>query len=199
MLIAPRIPTLRTLSGLACAVVPFAVADHLAAEALALGSAAEAPSFVLRHLYLLLPLLAAAWAFARTIGLGTGRLEMIRRCALARAHLRGCGGVVNVVAFVFANLGFFAVTQLLEGDPIASGSLPAGIGCAIFGALLSSLVVFAFGRSLARAALTLVERMPLDRPPHAGLRPRVLIPTRSASATFTLFAPNRPPPLPSFL
>lgn len=198
MLTAPRTPPLRTLLGLACAVVPFAVAVHIAAEALALGSAAEAPDLILRHLYLLLPLAAAAWAFKNTLGLGAQRRETIRRCALARARLRSSGTATNAAVFTLANLGFFAVTQLLEGVPIASGSMLVGIACAVLGALLSAFAVFAFGRSLARAALALVERLPLGEAPLAAPRRMRFALARCASEPFTLLAPNRPPPLPSF-
>jgi len=183
--------------GLACAVVPFAVAVHLASEAIALGSAADAPSFLMRHLYLTLPLLGSLWAFKHTLGLGAERREMIRRCALARAQLRECGTVANAVTFTLANLGFFAATQLLEDVPIASGSLIVGIGCAVLGALLSALVVFAFGRSLARAALRLVEHVPPSDAPHDITGCVRFAPSRRASATFTLFVPSRPPPVPS--
>ena len=106
---------LRTLAGVTSAVVPFAIAVHLFAEALALGWPAIAPAFWLRHAYLLAPLALALWSFSQTVGLGTPHAEMIRRCALVRARLRAAGAGSTIAAFTVANLAFFGATQLLEG------------------------------------------------------------------------------------
>jgi len=112
--------SLRTLAGATSVVVPFAIAVHLVAEALALGAGAIDPDFWLRHAYLVVPLALALWSFSKTVGLGVPRSEMIRRCALVRAQLRRAGGGSTILAFAAANLAFFGLTQVLEGVPIAS-------------------------------------------------------------------------------
>jgi hypothetical protein len=193
-----RIPALSTLAGLACAVVPFAIIIHLVSEALALGSASETPNFFLRHAYLLVPLLFTAWSFSKTVGLGCARREVIRRCAIARSQLRTFGAWQNAVTFAAANLGFFCLTQLVEGVPIAAGSLFVGLAAAVVGSIVSAAVLFVFGRAIVGAALALVTR---SRLPRRGMRARriaFVVTTRCASNLFTLLAPNRPPPFLSF-
>jgi hypothetical protein len=184
----------RTLAGVTSAVVPFAIAVHLLAEGFALGSAALTPDFWLRHAYLLLPLALALWSFSRTVGLGSAHAETIRRCALVRAGLGATGAGSTIVALTVANLIFFAVTQLLEGVPIASESIGIGLTAAVLGALLSALIIFFWGRSLAATALAAV----VLRPRHLGgvtfARPGIVDVPRAAAAPFTLFVPNRPPP-----
>jgi hypothetical protein len=185
----------RIVAGMTAAVVPFSIAVHLLAEGLALGWAAIAPGFWLRHAYLLVPLALALWSFGRTVGLGTGRAEMIRRCALLRARLRAAGAGSTIVAFTLANLTFFGLTQLLEGEPIASGSIATGLIAAALGAVVSALAVFFWGRSLVATALAAAVRRPrLPRRLTLASRRIVEIP-RAAEAAFSLFVPNRPPPI----
>jgi hypothetical protein len=193
-----QLSSLRTLAGATSAVVPFAIGVHLCAEALALGAAAREASFWLRHVYLLLPLGLALWSFARTVGLGRRRAEMIRRCALVRARLRDAGGGSTIVGFTVANLAFFGVTQSLEGVPIASGSTVTGLGAALAGALLAALVIFCWTRSLVTLVTIAVARTRNARP-FARPRRRVVAASRAAASAFSLFVPNRPPPTPSFV
>jgi hypothetical protein len=189
---------LRTLAGVTSAVVPFAIAVHLVAEGLALGAGAIAPAFWLRHAYLLIPLALALWSFAYTLGLGAPHAETIRRCALVRARLRAAGAASTIVSFTVVNLVFFGVTQALEDVPIASASIGTGLTAAVLGALLSALVVFFWGRSLVAAVLTAaVARSRQPRRPTFAI-PRVVV-TRAAAAIFSLFVPNRPPPVLSSL
>jgi hypothetical protein len=166
----------------------------LGAEALALGAAAASGTFWLRHAYLLLPLLLAAWSFGSTVGLGCSRPEMIRRCALVRAQLRAVGGAHQIAAFAGANLALFGLSQAIEGAPIAAGSLGLGLAAALIGALLSSIIVFTWARTLAVALLVAVGRQ--RRGALASATRRILSPaiSRAASAAFSLFVPNRPPP-----
>jgi hypothetical protein len=185
---------LRTLAGATSAVVPFAIGVHLFAEALALGWGAIAPDFWLRHAYLLAPLALALWSFSRTVGLGAPHTEMIRRCALVRAQLRGAGAGSTIVAFTAANLAFFGITQLLEGMPIASASIGTGLTAAVFGALLSALVIFFWGRSLVATALAAAVSRPRQPGRLAFASRRIIAAPRAAAATFSLFVPNRPPP-----
>ncbi len=189
-----RLSFLRALAGTTSVVVPFAIGVHLAAEALALGPGAIAADFWLRHAYLLVPLALALWSFSRTLGLGAPRAETIRRCALVRARLRAAGAGSTVAAFTAANLVFFALTQLLEGVPIASASIGTGLTAAALGALLSALVIFFWGRSLVAIALEAVVRCPRAPGPQALARRRIVVVPRAAAATFSLFVPNRPPP-----
>jgi hypothetical protein len=190
-----RLATLRALAGATALVVPSAIAVHLGAEAFALGSAGA--DFWLRHAYLGVPLVLALWSFAGTVGLGRSRAEMVRRCALVRARVRCAGGGSTIAAFALANFAFFALTQLLEGVPIAQASLAGGLIAAAAGSLLSALVVFFFGRSIVASALGAVVRR---RRPRARIAPaprRPVVAARAAAAAFSLFVPNRPPPLPS--
>jgi hypothetical protein len=94
-----------------------------------------------------------------------------------------------------ANVAFFAVTQLIEGVPIASGDWCLGLAAALIGALVCSLFVLIFGRSIARAALGAIAELPR----HAAIDPArkhvtPWIAPRCAAAAFSLFIPNRPPP-----
>jgi hypothetical protein len=187
---------LRTLAGLTSVVVPFAIAVHLFAEGLALGPAgALAPAFWLRHAYMLVPLALALWSFSHTVGLSAGRSETIRCCALVRARMRAAGSGSSIVAFTVTNLAFFGVTQLMEGEPIASGSIATGLIAATLGALVSALVIFFCGRSFVAIALAAaVSRPRLPRRIALAFRRLVATP-RAAAAAFSLFIPNRPPPI----
>jgi hypothetical protein len=190
-----RLATVRSLAGATALVVPSSIAVHLGAEAFALGGAGA--EFWLRHAYLAVPLLAALWSFARTVGLGRSRAEMVRRCALVRARMRVAGGGSTIAAFALANAAIFGISQLVEGVPIASGSLSSGLIAAAAGSLLSALVIFIWGRSLVATALAAAVRRP-RLPCRRAFAPRSLaVPGRAAAATFTLFVPNRPPPVPS--
>jgi hypothetical protein len=185
---------MRTLAGATSVVVPFAIAVHLLAEAFALGAGAVDLDFWLRHAYLLVPLALALWSFSKTVGLGVPRPEMIRRCALVRAQLRRAGGGSTILAFAAANLVFFGVTQLLEGVPIASASIGTGLTAAVIGSLLSALVIYFWGRSLVARTLAAAVARPRAPGRLALARRRVVTIPRAASAAFSLFVPNRPPP-----
>ena len=185
---------LRTLAGVTCAVVPFAIAVHLIAEGIALGAAAFAAEFWLRHVYLLAPLGLSLWSFSRTVGLGAAHAETIRRCALVRAGVRSAGAGSTIVAFTVANLAFFGVTQVLEGLPIATESVGAGLAAAVLGALLSALIIFFWGRSLVATALDAAVLRPRNAARHTLARRRIVDIPRTAATTFSLFVPNRPPP-----
>lgn len=184
---------LRALAGAASAIVPAAIAVHLLAEGLALG--AVGPGFWLRHAYLLAPLGLALWSFSGTVGLGRPRPEMVRRCALIRAQLRATGAAPAIAMLAVANLVFFGVTQALEGDPIASGSIVVGLTAAVIGSLVAAISVNVAGRSIAATAIVAFSL----RARHPGStatprRPSTDVP-RTAASTFSLFIPNRPPPL----
>jgi hypothetical protein len=193
-----RFSPLRALAGATALVVPSAIGVHLAAESIALGGDAAHAAFWLRHAYLSVPLALALWSFARTAGLGCGRAEMVRRCALARARLREAGGGSTLAAFALANLAFFALTQTLEGVPIAGPSIGVGIAAAVFGSLLSALVVYGIGRSIVAIALAAVARLARSRRGVAPARVRLVVLPRAAASAFSLFVPNRPPPAASF-
>ena len=194
-----QLSSLRTLAGATSVVVPFAIGVHLGAEALALGAGAIGPDFWLRHAYLLVPLALALWSFSRTVGLGAPRTEMIRRCALVRAQLRHAGGGSTILAFTLANLVFFGLTQLLEGVPIASASIGTGLTAAAIGSLLSALVVYFWGRSIVATALAAVVSRPRNRSRFAFTRRRIVAVSRAAAYAFSLFVPNRPPPISSLV
>jgi hypothetical protein len=189
---------LRTLAGATAVVIPSAIAVHLAAESIALGDGAAHADFWLRHAYLSVPLCLALWSFARTVGLGCAHRELVRRCALVRARLREAGAGSTAAAFAFANLVFFALTQALEGVPIAGPSIATGIAAAAIGSVLSALVVFCWGRPLAARALAAAVRRPRSSARFVAFRPRFVSISRAAGAAFSLFVPTRPPPAASF-
>jgi hypothetical protein len=192
-----QLSSFRTLAGATSVVVPFAIVVHLVSEALALGAGSITPGFWLRHGYLLAPLALALWSFSRTVALGAPRKEMIRRCALVRAELRHAGGGSTILAFTAANLAFFGVTQLLEGVPIAAASIGTGVTVAVLGSLLSALVIYFWGRSIVAIALAAAVTRPRNPGRPALARRRIVTVPRAAAAAFSLFVPNRPPPISS--
>jgi hypothetical protein len=143
------------------------------------------------------PLALALWSFSRTVGLGAGRTEMIRRCAFVRARLRAAGATSTIVAFTLSNLLFFGITQVLEGVPIATTSIGTGLTAAVLGALLSALAIFFWGRSLVATALAAAVQRPRVPARLASTLRRIIAAPRAAASTFSLFVPNRPPPVSS--
>lgn len=192
-----QLSSFRTLAGATSVVVPFAIMVHLVSEAVAVGAGSIAPAFWLRHAYLLAPLVFALWWFSRTVGLGTRRTEMIRRCALVRAQLRRAGGGSTILAFTAANFAFFGVTQVLEGVPIAAASIGTGVTVALIGSLLSALVIYFWGRSIVAIALAVAVARPRNPGRLAFARRRIVAVPRAAATAFSLFVPNRPPPISS--
>ena len=191
-----RIGGLATTAGLAAAVVPFAVLVHLIAEALSLGVNALGPAFVLRHLYLAVLFLAtAAWS-GRTLGIGFAAAERRRRCAIIGAQLRNGKHCTSAASLVLANMAFFCLSQIAEGVPIASGDWCLGLIAALIGSALCAMFVSLFGRSLVIAALVAVT---VSRIRHSAQTIRtsdnLAAAPRCASTAFSLFIPNRPPPL----
>jgi hypothetical protein len=186
---------LRALAGLAAAVIPASILVHLAAEMLSLGRAALGFDFVVRHVYLGALLVGGLWAFSRTVGLGRGRTEVRRRTALLRAGLTGPRRRLDLAVLVLGNLAFFGLTQLGEGLPILSGALWLGLAAGTLGSLLAAVLVYAFGRSIVVAAIQALAHAS-RRPPPAVLRVRPAFRTpRAAAVAFSLFVPNRPPPV----
>jgi hypothetical protein len=184
----------RTLAGVTLLVLPFAIVVHLASEALALGAQPIAPDFWLRHAYLMVPLALALWSFRVTVGLGVPHAETIRRCALVRAQLRRAGSGSTILAFTLANLAFFAVTQLLEGAPIATASIGVGLAVAVIGSLLSALIIYFWGRPIVAGALALAVSRARNHARFAFAQRSIVDVPRAAATAFSLFVPNRPPP-----
>lgn len=192
---AVRRHDLLTLAGLAAGAVPLAAIVHLLAE-----FAATAPgpgdAFAARHLYLIPLAIAALVAFGATLGVGQGRGAFVRRSALIRARLRRVGNASGVRDLFIANLAFFALTQAVEGVPIAAGSVMIGLAVATVGSLLAAFAVFALGRSLTvaiGAAFRSRSRRVAARIRNVPRRSRA---NRNAARAFSLCLPNRPPPVP---
>ena len=191
---AARRRNVPTLAGLANGAVPLAIITHLLAELAATGAPSDA--FAWRHAYML-PLFAGSLvAFIATLGYGRGRREFVRRSALTRAALRRVGTTAGVRDLFLANLAFFAATQMLEGVPIAAGSVAIGLAAAALGSLVAAFVVFMLGRTLVVAIAVALVRSTARRI-LVCVAVRVTCATRRASRTFTLFVPNRPPPMSS--
>ncbi len=185
---------LRSLAGLAAAVIPASILVHLAAEALSLGRAALGFDFLVRHVYLGALLVTGLWGFSRTVGLGRGSTEVRRRTALLRAALTGPQGRLDLAVLALGNLAFFGLTQLGEGLPILSGTVWVGLAAGILGSLLAAVLVYAFARSMVVATIEALVHAS-RRPPAAVRAPRrAFAPARAAAVAFSLFVPNRPPP-----
>jgi hypothetical protein len=187
------------LAGFAASVGPLAILVHLVAEAIALGSGTWNLAFVERHLYMLPPLAFSIWWFAAQTGIGRSSAERLRRCALMRAGLRSVSQPFRSLTILSSTLAFFAITQALEGSPIAATghalSLAIGLLCAVAGSLAASFFVFRFGRAFIAAVITAIAQRD-DRTAYpARAQRRRGRAVRCAAATFTLFRPNRPPPL----
>jgi hypothetical protein len=188
---------LRDAAGLSAAMIPFAIVVHLAAEAAVVGRDGITLGFFARHAYFGLLIAAAVLWFAQTAGLGRSTGERRRRCALLLSGLSGPGRWPGLGALLGANLAFFALTQAVEGMPVASGSLALGLAVALVGSLLSALLVFGLGRSLAAAGLAaVIARSPFRRADTSRFARRIhaLGAARCPTAVFSLFVPNRPPP-----
>ena len=191
--------TVPAFVGLAAAVVPVAVVIHLAAEIAALGPDVHLGAFVLRHAYLAVLLLAATWIFASTVGIGQPCAERVRRCAIARAGLERASSGRGFTMVFAANILSFALTQAVEGVPIAAGSLALGVAVAAGASLAAAFILFAFGRRFAAAMQSVIVGA-RSRPTVPGYAKVALsLAARTAAAAFSLFAPNRPPPSPSLI
>jgi len=190
---AARRHDLLTVAGLAAGVVPLAAIVHLIAEFAA--TAGPADAFAARHAYMAPLVLGALVAFGATLGLGRGHREFVRRSALIRAALGRVGTAAGIRDLFLANLAFFAVTQALEGVPIAAGSVALGLAVAAAGSLVAAFAVFALGRTVAVAAgSSFRRRAPRDAAPIRTF-PRRSRATRRAARAFSLCLPNRPPPV----
>lgn len=188
---------LRTIAGLAAAIVPCAILVHLVAEALSIGGESLGWAFLVRHVYLGVIFFATATWFGRTVGVGCRAAERRRRCALIAAQLRGRAAETSVATLAVAHISFFGLSQLIEGVPIASGGWCFALLAAILGSVFSALLVYFCGRSVMIAALAAIGVLLRDEPtmPHRVGHARATAPRRAA-VTFSLFAPNRPPPTP---
>lgn len=186
------------LAGFAAAVVPSAIVVHLVAEVLSLGLARVDEAFVLRHLYLGVLFVGSLWWFGATVGIGRSAAEMRRRGALVRAGVMHTRRPHDVALLLLAYLGFFALTQIGEGFPLHGGHAALGLAAGLAGSLLAALLVFAFGRAVVATAL---EALCWSLSAFAPALPSCTLSTervaRSAFSVFTLFEPNRPPPVPS--
>lgn len=190
---------LRRLVAFASLAVPSAILVHLAAEAVALGRNALDVGFLLRHLYLGVLLLFTIGAFFGETGIGGAASERRRRCALFARDFGALGGGAALALLICSNVAFFALTQLVEGVPIALGSFALGACIALAGAIGASLAVVAFGRSLANASLAAIlgDAFHIAAPLRDTARTAVPAASRIACRAYSLFVPNRPPPLPS--
>lgn len=187
---------LRIVAGLASAVVPFAVAVHLIAEAAAVGPDGLGFDFVARHLYFVALLSAAAWWFGAIVGVGQPAAERRRRNAILRADLSGKHGLGRLAVLTGSQLAFFALTQAVEGVPIVSGAVALGLGVVLAGSLLCAALVFFFGRSIIVAGLdSVIGTAPRPASTALACRRRAVPAPRHAASAFTLFVPNRPPPI----
>jgi hypothetical protein len=103
--------------------------------------------------------------------------------------------VAGIRTLFLTGMAFFVATQAVEGVPIAAGSIVTGLAVAALGSLVAAVVVFALGRGCNIAGLAAFDTIATAAA--APLLPTfVAQPTRRASRIFSLFIPNRPPPLP---
>lgn len=187
---------LRTYVGLAAAIVPFAIVVHLVAEAAAVGRDGLGLPFVVRHAYFGILFIAAATWFGATAGIGCGASERRRRASLLSADLRGRYGKYGIATLAGANVGFFALTQAIEGVPVAAGAMGLSLVIALAGSIGAALAVFFFGYALAAATIESVIGCAPRRTSRIFVRrARTIAAPRHATATYSLLRPNRPPPI----
>jgi hypothetical protein len=187
------------VGGLAAAIVPCAMIVHLVAEAAANASDGLSLGFVVRHAYFVVLFALAAFWFGSTVGLGRSASERRRRCALVRADLDTRRHPQHLFVLAAANVAFFMLTQAVEGMPILGGAFALGLGVALAGSLLSAVLIFLFGGSLVGAVLdSVIGTAPL-RDAAVSAAPKVdrVATPRHATFTYSLFMPNRPPPITS--
>lgn len=187
---------LRNVAGLAATIVPFAILVHLVAEAVALGPHGLGADFLVRHAYFGALFVAATVWFCATTGIGRAGRERRRRAALLRADLRASRRPAALVTLVATQLGFFAITQSVEGVPIATGAWTIGLSLAIAGSIAAAFLVFFFGHAFIGATLDcVIGRTPRHRRLAAWRRRHAdAIAPRHAGVPFSLHRPSRPPP-----
>lgn len=182
---------------LAALTTPFATLAHLAAEAASLGGSSPRVLLSPHHAYLAALNVAAAIALPVALGLFSRSAERRRRIALFVASLPGRGrGPAFAAATLSLQLGFFATTQLLEGDPIAAGHLALGLLAALFASLAGTLIIARAKLRILRALVALTQWLDAS----ITLTPAILAPFEPvvAFAQLLLSLPgvsSRPPPL----
>jgi len=184
------------LAVFAALTTPFGTFAHLASEAASLGEASLRILVSPDHAYLWALNCVAVFALMRAVGGAAGDAELRRRVALAISQLPGRGrGRAFFVTAVLWQLAFFAVTQAVEGDPIAAGHVVLGLIAAVLASLLGAIFVGRWKFRILHAIAALEEVL--------SPRPRSLVIRRNPRQTDVHFIQcfaspsifSRPPPL----
>jgi hypothetical protein len=181
---------------LAALLTPFATLAHLASEAASLGAKSPQVLFSTGHAYLAVLNAVAILVLACALGALERPAERRRRIALFVTALPGRGrGSRFLAAAALSQLIFFALTQLVEGDPMAKGHVIFGLVAATVVSIIGALIVAACKVRILRVLGNLLShisrdveprRAPVALPPVAALAQRLFL---------CLNVANRPPPL----
>lgn len=184
-------PRVAAYAALVALTVPFGVAVHLLAELAAAGGGAVCTA---HHLYLFAFVVAA---FALVVGVVRIRRIDRRYVALISAALPWHGrGAKFVALLTFAQLVFFALTIAGEGSPLVGGNLVLGFLVALGASTIGSFIITSCATRVLRAVADLVwflteaqhNASPDENDNRRVERAIVRMP-------FSLFVPNRPPPV----
>jgi hypothetical protein len=194
---ALQVPSLRWVY-LACVVIG-SIGAHLVSEFAAMGSDAEKLSVSPRHLYLLVAALAALLFAVREVrqlrASSSGGRDFKRKIELGLASLPFSGTGRFWMATAGLQLAIGAITEIGEGCPLCGHDVAAGIGGAVIGALVLSLLARAMSQRLPSIASAFVEFVPASALAAGKVR-TAIVAVPIVLSEFLWFARlfNRPPP-----
>lgn len=136
------------------AAVPFGIAGHLVAEAVALDhESVWSIVFAQRHIYLLaVGVISLATLFLIARGPRCAHRSMHARELIRALPFGGEGVRFSALSFAF-QIAFFGATQTVEGCPIQGGDLLAGLLVALAASVVGALVLALFQRQVIAFAL----------------------------------------------
>lgn len=185
----------RSLALVALLTAPLGVVVHVVGELISLGSAALVELTTSgRHdpLYALFALgTAGSILWTRTAGGLPGRRI---RTLTAQLPAHGEGFIFFLLAFA-AQVGWFAVTQAFEGDPIADGHFALGVLVAVLFALAAAFALALGKVPLLRLTVWICRFLDAPPPPcEPRLAGRPAVGSRRRIARYFSSHASRPPP-----
>ncbi|MGH7684898.1 MAG: hypothetical protein ACREMT_11175, partial [Vulcanimicrobiaceae bacterium] len=125
-----------------------------------------------------------------------GSAERRRRIALLVSALPGRGrGLRFLGSATLAQLVFFAVTELAEGDPMSHGRALLGVLAAILASVVGALVVAACKMRILRILASINDRLPAPVESRPVPFSRIPVTALAQRLFLSLSVANRPPPL----
>ena len=185
----------RAVGLLAALLMPLGIAVHVIWEFAGVGLQAD---FTQRHGYLLALLAVSVvtlFALARQSG---SAHERRRALTLLLADLPNRGrGTAFAAITVCLQLGFAALTLLLEGTAVTPLASAVTLLCALIAALLGAVAINAGAAPLVALAVSLAHFCTRDRQTRCSVRVArryANTPRFTRVLHYALFVPNRPPP-----